>query len=80
MYGGMIKISKFEKKIRWYIENIDSIYNIEDLELIKLAEFDKTGRLKFNMEEKSKIKLPKKKPKPIKYRDINEFAREMGNL
>lgn len=67
--------SEFEKKVRWYLENIKDTINLEDLEIIEMAQFSTKQRLIFD--SKKKRKLPKKKSKPIKYGDIGDFTKKV---
>ncbi len=78
------KKNLFEKKIRWYLENIEDSINIETLNLIKMAKFNEKGRLVFKVNlplvsEKKEKNLPKKK-QIIEYGDIYEIARKMDRL
>ena len=72
----MPKMSEFEKKVRWYLENIKDTINLEDLEIIEMAQFSTKQRLIFNKKER---KLPKKKKKPIKYGDLTDIAKKMDS-
>lgn len=70
---------ELEQKIKWYLENIKDSISLEDLELIKLAQFNTNGRLVFQkqiVEFGNLNKLPRKKAKPIKYGDILDMAKK----